>query len=161
MQYINTLDLDKIDKQQLKTIEQKIKSNSCCLSINHKDSSTKGYHVMFICSKKCDICRFVFDDAMRYEIDFGREEKFKNVLFDNKEYFRSNLSNLIVCEKCRKYGNSSMMSKREIDLNTIRIKVKIGRIPLMPTFVYLSYNYFECPICHWFKFVKKPIKEII
>ena len=69
--------------------------------------------------------------------------------------------NLIVCEKCRKYGNTTMMSKREIDLNTIRIKVKIGRIPLIPTFVYLSYNYFECPICHWFKFVKKPIKEII
>ena len=37
----------------------------------------------------------------------------------------------------------------------VRKKVKIGKIEFPATLIYLGYDYYECPICHWFKFVKK------
>lgn len=87
MVYLNTLDLDKIDKEQLNHILNKIKQCKNCLSLLHKDSNTKGYHVRVLCGVKCDLCRFVFDDAKRYEIDFKKAPKFQNTMFEEKEFF--------------------------------------------------------------------------
>jgi hypothetical protein len=158
IQYYQNLDLDKINKEELKTIIEKIKKNPCCLSVNFKDSSTKGYHVSIICNKKCDICRFVFDDQKRYEIDLGRDEKFKNTTFTEKEYFRGNMKTLKhYCERCKTYGiPTQTLSKRDLTIDEVREKMKFGKIKNYPyQLVYLGYIYLECPICHWFKFVKK------
>lgn len=155
--YYQNIDLDKCDKQQLNQIIEKIKTNDCLLDIKVKDSSSKGYHILMICNKKCDICRFVFDDAKRYEIDLGREERFKNVIFDNKEWFKGNMKTLSEkCERCAKYDINSTLTHKELTIQEIKKKMKTGKIKgYPPSFIYLGYVYFECPICHWFKFVKK------
>lgn len=157
MIYYNTLDLDECTKEQLQKIIQKIKSNTCCLSIKHKDSSSKGYHVSIICSKKCDLCRFVFDDMKRYEIDFGRDEKFKNTVFSEKEWFRGNMKTIkLKCERCEKRNINNTLSYRELTLEETKQKIKIGQIKGYPAeLIYLGYDFFECPICKWFKFIKK------
>lgn len=157
MEYRQSLDLDKCDKEQLNEIVKKIKLNPCCKSINIKDSCSKGYHIFLVCSKKCDICRFVFDDMKRYEIDFNREEKFKNIAFNEKEYFTGNLTTIKhSCERCKRFNINITMSKRELEIQEIRKKLIIGKINDIPyQLVYLAYDYFECPICHWFKFIKK------
>jgi hypothetical protein len=157
MQFYNTLDLDECTKEQLQQTETKIKSNPCCLSITHKDSSSKGYHVIIICSKQCDLCRFVFDDVKRYEIDLGREQKFQNTIFTEKEWFRGNMKSMkLKCERCEKHHITTTLSYRELTLEETKKKVRIGQIKGYPSeLIYLGYNYFECPICHWFKFVKK------
>lgn len=159
MQYYQNLDLDKITKENLQKIIDKIKLNPCCLGVQVKDSSLKGYHVLLICKKKCDICRFVFDDMKRYEIDFNREEKFKNTLFTEKEFFRGNTSTLKEhCERCLKYDVVTTMSKRELELNEVKKKMKYDKLEEYDyRVVYLCYDYFECPICHWFKFKKRGI----
>jgi hypothetical protein len=157
MEYYNTLDLDSIDKKQLEEITKKIKKCKNCLSVQSKDSSSKGYHVSIICKIKCDICRLVFDDQKRYEIDLGRDEKFKNTTFDEKEWFRGNMNTIKQkCDRCFHYGINTTLNKRDIDLETVKEKMRIGKINgYSPIVVYLGYDYFECPICHWFKFVKK------
>lgn len=91
---INTLDLDNITKEQFFYISLKIIKKDCCKDFKWKYSSSKGFHVIFNCIKKCDICRFVFDDMKRYEIDFNRDLKFQNTLFTEKEYFRGSMGNL-------------------------------------------------------------------
>ncbi len=155
--YYQNIDLDKCDKEQLESIIAKVRKQPCCLKIDYKDSSSKGYHIMMICSKVCDTCRFVFDDAKRYEIDFGRDEKFKNTTFTEKEWFRGNMNTIKEkCDRCAKYGNHVTMSKRELEIDEVKEKMKIGKIHGYPyQIVYLAFIYFECPICHWFKFVKK------
>lgn len=161
MQKINTLDLDNYTKEQLANLEKKIKQCPNCLNIMHKDSNSKGYHVTIICNKDCDNCRFVFDDQKRYEIDFGRDTKFQNTLFDEKEYFRGNMKKLKKrkihnCESCKKKGiENQEMRMIEIDLETVRQKMIYGKIKAPPIFVFLEYVYLECPICRWFKFVKR------
>jgi hypothetical protein len=157
--YCNTLDLDNITKQQLQDIETKIKSNKCCLKCEHKDSNSKGYHVMILCNKQgCDLCRIVFDDQRRLEAEHDRKDIFKNVLFEKKEYCRGkkNLTQLD-CERCAKYGTITPLNKKEITLEEVRKKCKIGQIPenYPPTLIYLGYDFYYCPICNWFKFVKK------
>lgn len=155
--YYQNLDLDNCSKEQLDQILEKIKSNDCLLNITVKDSSSKGFHIMMICSKKCDLCRFVFDDTKRYEIDLGKDERFKNVVFDTKEWFKNNMKNLKEnCERCEKYGTNTTLSYKELSIQEIKKKMKIGKIKgYPPSLIYLGYNYFECPVCHWFKFVKK------
>lgn len=89
MEKINTLDLDKIDKEKLKHITDKIKQCKNLLSISVKDSNSKGYHAILICKIECDLCRFLFDDSKRYEIDFNKPAKFQNCMFEEKIYFRN------------------------------------------------------------------------
>lgn len=88
---INTLDLDKINKEQLEIITQKIKNNECCKEVIIRDSNTKGYHIIIICRKNCDLCRFVFDDAKRYDIDSVMPLRLRDFLFTEKIYL-GNLS---------------------------------------------------------------------
>lgn len=161
MIYYNTLDLDKTTKEQLQIIENKIKKCKYCLNVIHKDSSTKGYHILISCRINCDTCRFVFDDAKRYEIDFKRESKFQNTLFEKKEFFRGNMKTLkkkknrFLCENCQKRGvQNQELNEIVLDLEQVRQKMIYGKIKAPPMLVYLGYRYFECPICRWFKFIK-------
>lgn len=61
------------------------------------------------------------------------------------------------CEKCTKYGNNnSEMNKIKLEPKQIKEKMVYAKMQGYPyTFVYIAYDYFECPICHWFKFMKK------
>lgn len=62
----------------------------------------------------------------------------------------------ITCNKCKKYGIETEMKKRELDIKEVKNKMKYGKIEGYPYFwVYLLFNYFECPICHFYKFVNK------
>lgn len=92
--FYNTIDLDNIDKQLLNRITEKIKQKNCCLSLQIKDSSSKGYHILLICSHDCEVCRMVFDDPKRFEMDSNRDLKFRNTLFTSKEYARGTLKQL-------------------------------------------------------------------
>jgi hypothetical protein len=168
MNYFNTLDLDNIDKETLSLTIQKILKNKCCKSLEYKDSSTKGYHIKMICDKKCDLCRFVFDDIRRYAIDLQREEKFRNVLFNEKEFFNpENKKKVWVkmnCEKCEKNKVNTDLAEKELTFEETLTKLKEGKIKVPLTIfgkektlqaLYFGYAYLECPLCHWFKFVKK------
>lgn len=89
----NTLDIDinpRIHlngKELLNNILTKISFCPNSLSIEIKDSNSKGYHIFMYCSINCDLCRFVFDDDKRYMLDFDRIEVRKNVMFDVKGVF--------------------------------------------------------------------------
>ncbi len=155
MVYYNTLDLDKIDKTELERILAKIKSLQCCLGVSYKDSSTKGYHVRIDCAKKCNDCRFVFDDTNRFAIDFKKDDKFQNITFQEKEFFRGNTTSIKnYCERCIKYSNMVTLTKKTLTLKQVGEKLRIGQIPFEPILVHLGYIYLECPKCGWFKFVK-------
>lgn len=156
--YYQNIDADNITKEELYRIIKKIKNNRCCLNVKFKESSLKGYHILLECAiKSCDLCRLVFDDMKRYEIDLGREEKFKNTTFTEKEYFTGNMQTIKhYCERCLKYGNAQTLTRRELEIQDVRKKLRIGKIDnISYQLVYLAYIYLECPICHWFKFVKK------
>jgi hypothetical protein len=163
MVYFNTLDIDNGDKANLERILNKISQNKCCLDLKLKDSSNKGYHILITCDRKCDICRIVFDDQKRLEMDSLRQEKFRNTLFTEKEYFRGTINSLkdnriFDCDRCKKYGVKNILKSRELTLEETIIKLKIGKIKIpifaTPQMVYLGFTYYECPECNWFKFVK-------
>lgn len=91
----NTLDLDRITKDQLQHILSKI----CrCPSLAYyilADSWAKGYHVTLWCLKDCDLCRFHYDDQRRYYADLtNREPHERNILWTRKSYYPS-LSKLL------------------------------------------------------------------
>lgn len=162
--YINTLDLDNYTKEKLDMVIEKIKK--CPNYVSHKiDDSAKGYHVKFLCNKTCDICRFVFDDDKRYAIDFKKPEIFKNIMFDEKVYFEKKTTPLellkkrkkpsLFCDRCNKYLIKTELQSKELEINEVKEKMRIGKIRGYPhQLVYLGFTYFECPVCHWFKFVK-------
>lgn len=67
------------------------------------------------------------------------------------------IKSLPLCEHCLKYKNEVKMNPKKLEPLEVKHKMIIGKIQGYPyPFVYLAYNYFECPICHWFKFEKKP-----
>lgn len=165
MTFYNTIDLDKTDKEQLSRIVQKIVSNPCCLSLQYKDSNSKGYHISLICLRECDICRVVFDDQKRLEMDSNRDIKFQNTLFSDKEPIHTNLKHLSdKCEACKKKGRITILNHKFLTGEEMINKLKEGKIKLpftplgkkttMGAFI-VGYEYFECPICKWFKFVKR------
>jgi len=91
MKKYNTIDLDIhpnfiTDGKILlnKVVNFIINCESCLLMKPPKDSSSKGYHLFFICKKDCDICRLLFDDSKRFMMDYDRIEERKNVMFDAK-----------------------------------------------------------------------------
>lgn len=59
------------------------------------------------------------------------------------------------CERCAKHGIKQEMRKEKISIQEVKEKILIGNFPLSKYIVYVGYNYFECPICRWFKFVVK------
>lgn len=60
------------------------------------------------------------------------------------------------CERCEKNGKFKQeLNQKELTPQECKEKVQIARFSYNWKFIYLGYNYFECPICRWFKFVKK------
>jgi len=155
--FYNTIDLDKVDKQQLNAIVNKIQAKPCCLSLQYKDSSSKGYHISLICKKACEICRLVFDDQKRLEMDSNRDMKFRNTLFSSKEFVKGNLKTIEhSCERCAKYGNDQTLSRRVLSFNETLEIIKKGKVSKKwnAKLIYMGYDYLECPVCQWGKFVK-------
>jgi len=165
--YYNTIDLDKIDKEQLERIISKIKTNPCLKNIQVKDSSTKGYHLLLTCNRKCDICRIVFDDQKRLEMDNNRPLKLQNTLFTSKEPVQGNLKYLSqTCDRCAKYGKIVNLKPIELSGDEMVHKLDVGKmkkpyvvfgheIAQLKTAFIFGYQYLECPECKWFKFIKK------
>lgn len=87
----NTIDLDIFPnfitegKKLLNKVFDFILNCDSCLKIYPPiDSDSKGYHLFFICSKNCELCRLLFDDSKRFMMDYDRPETRKNVMFDDK-----------------------------------------------------------------------------
>lgn len=156
MIFYNTIDLDNCDKEKLERITSKIKEKKCCLELQSKPSFSKGYHILLVCDKKCFLCRMVFDDPKRFEMDSNRDLKYQNTLFDSKEYTRGSIKNLKnTCDRCIKYGNLQFLKEKKLTLLQTKEKLRNGKLEDFPVkIVYLGYTYYECPVCGWFKFVK-------
>ena len=81
--FYSTLDLDKVDNDHLEMVINKL--CHCPKNQMHTFSwldTQKGYHVIFSCLKECNDCRLVFDDPIRWDIDFKRPNCLQNVLFE-------------------------------------------------------------------------------
>lgn len=83
----NTIDIDTNNKEFITTLKLKIYRCSNLEELVVRDSSQKGVHFILHCKKNCDLCRLVFDDAIRYAYDQFRESFSRNVLFSEKEFF--------------------------------------------------------------------------
>lgn len=83
---LNTLDLDRIDKEEFDRILKKINNNSCCKKTEWRYSNSKGYHVIIECLKECDVCRLVFDDDKRFAVDSVMPLRLRDFLFSEKIY---------------------------------------------------------------------------
>lgn len=82
-----TLDIDNSDKHFVNMIMIKIVLHcDCLIDLDVKPSSSKGYHIILLCNKKCDLCRFVFDDCRRFAYDLNRPDYARNILFTEKIY---------------------------------------------------------------------------
>jgi hypothetical protein len=55
------------------------------IGLIREPSNKKGVHLKIFCKIKCDICRFVFDDDIRYSADSKRNKEFINIIFDTKK----------------------------------------------------------------------------
>lgn len=86
--YYNTLDLDFKTKEELALIISKISKCNHFIKFKEISDSYKGFHLAFICSSECDLCRLVFDDQLRYYYDLFRPVYSRNVLFDTKHLYR-------------------------------------------------------------------------
>jgi hypothetical protein len=78
----NTIDLDKVGKADLLTVLCKMIHFCSAAPIPEVIDTQKGYHVKMDCSIYCDLCRFVFDDQHRYELDFRKPKAETNILFE-------------------------------------------------------------------------------
>jgi|GEM_PF-5834255 hypothetical protein len=94
LDYYNTLDIDfdtipdinlSCSKEKINNIFLKIINCSNCCGIVKEDSNKKGYHLRFYCKIKCDKCRLVFDDYIRFDADLTRKKEFTNIIFDTKK----------------------------------------------------------------------------
>ena len=93
--YYNTLDIDfdnvvnPVDlactKDKINRIMFKIIQCENLIGIMREPSNKKGYHLRFFCHIKCDKCRLVFDDVIRFNADLNREKPFTNIIFDTKK----------------------------------------------------------------------------
>ena len=88
--YYQTIDLDYCDKEGTERILHKILGRFCCQGAAVKPSAHKGFHIILFCSKKCDECRFVFDDTERFRRDMKRPDRRRNVLFHEYKYYTAN-----------------------------------------------------------------------
>lgn len=80
-----TLDIDTTDKDFIQHNGLKIMLCPYCYDFNPKPSDKKGYHFIVKCLIKCDICRMVYDDFIRFAFDTKRPVWAQNILFDKKE----------------------------------------------------------------------------
>lgn len=97
----NTIDIDTTDKLFINMVVSKIimrdRRFHCLSRIELTPSSLKGYHIRFYCKKKCDLCRIVFDDDMRYFYDQYREPESQNVLCQITESFLLKKEDFKIC----------------------------------------------------------------
>ena len=83
--------------EEVEYILNKLQNCPFCVNFKVKVSpSLNGYHVTMYCRKQCDLCRFVFDDPVRFARDCEREIETRNVLWDRKVYVKAGTS-LILC----------------------------------------------------------------
>lgn len=88
MSFYNTIDLDTNNKQIVMKVFLKIVCCPYLFNIEQKSSLQKGWHFKLKCLINCDICRLVFDDPIRYAYDQFRKPYSRNVLFQEKEFFK-------------------------------------------------------------------------
>jgi hypothetical protein len=65
------------------------------------------------------------------------------------------------CDSCKKRNINQEMLKINLDLEQTRKKLIYGKINAPPMIVFLGYDYYECPICNWFKFVNINKYELV
>lgn len=92
--FYNTLDLDwEIPRRneglscsdELATkILNKVVNCKYCVVASKKSGNSKGFHIEFYCTKKCDLCKLQFDDNKRYEKGLTQLDVFKDLIFDVK-----------------------------------------------------------------------------
>ena len=92
--FFNSLDLDwEVSKEDIclscsnelvEKILNKIVKCKYCVIASKNLSNYKGYHIEFYCSKKCDLCRFQFDDNRRYEMDLKRNKGCRQLIWNVK-----------------------------------------------------------------------------
>ena len=93
--FFNSLDLDwqipheefsplSCSKELAYKIAEKISKCKYSVIISVKLSNYKGYHIEFYCTKKCDLCRFQFDDKRRYEMDLERPKDCQQLVWNIK-----------------------------------------------------------------------------
>lgn len=95
--FFNSLDLDyeipQLPKERdgltcsselVNRILNKVVKCKYCVVASKSLSSFKGYHIEFYCTKKCDLCRFQFDDSRRYDMDLKRNKNCRQLIWDNK-----------------------------------------------------------------------------
>jgi hypothetical protein len=94
LKYYSTLDLDfesvapndlACTKEKVNKIIWKIIQCQNMIGLIREPSNKKGVHLKIFCKIKCDICRFVFDDDIRYSADSKRNKEFINIIFDTKK----------------------------------------------------------------------------
>jgi hypothetical protein len=94
LNYYSTLDLDfesvtphdlACTKEKVNKIIWKIIQCQDVIGIMKEPSNKKGYHLKIFCRIKCDKCRLVFDDIIRFGADLERKTEFTNIIFDKKK----------------------------------------------------------------------------
>lgn len=88
-QQYNTIDIDTNDKETIKRVLNKIVDCPYLGDLIFNFSLQKGIHLKLFCKKRCEMCRIVFDDIIRFMFDEDREEWSKNVMFDKKEFYKA------------------------------------------------------------------------
>lgn len=93
---INTIDIDNGDKANLNHIVSKLASMDCLIALQVSDSSRKGYHIKMWCHLEgCDLCRFCYDDPVRFSFDQYRPKESQNVLWSEKIPYHKSRSNTL------------------------------------------------------------------
>lgn len=82
----NTLDIDTTEKEFINRLIYKISSCQFLYKLTFESSKRKGFHFRLWCAKKCDLCRLVFDDQIRYQYDLMRNFESRNVLAQESEF---------------------------------------------------------------------------
>lgn len=94
--HYNTLDIDyeipdntkiPVSKETINRIVALMRRCKFLVGLVKEPSCKKGYHIRYYCSIKCDKCRMVFDDAIRFNADVTRKKEFTNIMFDKKGGF--------------------------------------------------------------------------
>lgn len=82
---LNTIDFDFNDKKLISKVLGKIWNCDNLFSCKCEMSQHKGCTITLNCRIDCDLCRFVFDDEIRYNIDSQRLKRHQNIVWDKKE----------------------------------------------------------------------------
>lgn len=90
MSYLVTIDLDwdyrrtgrAVSWEDALRILFKIVRCRHCRRAVLKASPLKGYHIILYCDIDCDLCRLLYDDERRYEMESRQPWRRRNVLFD-------------------------------------------------------------------------------